>query len=306
MLILPQSYNDEDISTTSSVLNISNSGNIRQDACTSKIVDGESVVEKSSRFGTMISPSTALFSDAFKVEINKRSGEVIDYGSISRWPIGISDSYFHFGARFDEECNGAIYRPTDITKIPNSYVNMNAHVENNLAFPYLVDSYENDFQLSYINSIGALLSLFSTLNQSVPYTMVVTLDSKKGFNITQLNVSKNINKSDFIASMKNNIIVISEITNLFMKECTLENRNIIGFICLHPFGVNIRCKDTDHNLQFMYNTNLSDHIRILQTNDYYEGKNYGKSTLLHSLLELGKPSVLDSLGSVVSENDGGY
>jgi hypothetical protein len=295
---------EEPIETDSkSIINISNSGNVRHDTYKSKVIDGESIFEKQSEFGILVSPSTAIFSDFFKVDIHKDSGEIIDYKSITQWPMGIAKNYFDFGNCEDEETKIVSNTISNLKDISNTYFNYGSLVENNSSIPYFADTFEDDFQISYIDSAGAILSLFSTLNQSIPYSMYILIDSKKGFNIQNLHISTIIDKQKFIAIMKNNMTIIANIVKNLSNVCTKENRHILAYVYIHPFGTNIRCKDVDfNNIEFVYNINLSDNVRILQTNQFHNMKEYSNSCLLNNLLKLGVPVVLDSLNSVLDKN----
>jgi hypothetical protein len=251
---------------------------------------------KQSSFCFMPDKTHIATKDIMSITIDKDTGEIVKYGSLVSWPFGIYPSTHQYG--FINDVSFDVKNINDYSK----FTIANALVEDNSSLCNITTCFEDEFQLKYLPVAGMFLSFFSTIALNYPYVAQFVFDSKVGFNI--VNVYANDTYIDLVKSKIYSYRPL--IANLFLdfkEECEKEKRHIRTYVLVHEWGVVVKIVDSVYKMSMDYHLNLSDNCRTLQANEYYNSKEYGSSNLLHNLLKLGIPTVLETLGSVSTEGE---
>lgn len=229
-------------------------------------IDNEKVI-KSTHFGT-----NNNFYDFIWTETDIKSGEIIN----------IKSSIRDKGPHFNNELPSNYIYPSY-----SNYAIGKSNVVDNSYFQYQIDCYEDDFNLSFTDTVGPLIALLSSSTISIPFRMAIIMDSKMGIMIhNYYDTFKDIDSSGISDTIVTNFMrSLNVIDKRFRHICENEKRNIRILAYIGDFGISIRIIDVDYNITLLYELNNSDHCRILRIIDAYVGSKYVSSEPFGSLYD---------------------
>jgi hypothetical protein len=198
--------------------------------------------------------------------------------------------------------------------IPPNYIapsTINSKIGNyilfdNKNFQINIDVYEDEFNLSFCDTVGLIISLVSSATLSIPFNMQIIIDSNMGINIKDFhNTLKKIEGIDTGFNLiKEFIQNLNIIYKKFKDVCDKENRKLRLYISIGDFGSFINVIDTEYdNIKFLYNINNTDHCRMLRYIDAYVGNNYTSSEQFGTLYETKLMTLVPSLFDTDEEKE---
>ena len=155
-------------------------------------------------------------------------------------------------------------------QVSNGNVNLNSKLSNNIVpSDLIVDSFCDEMNLDYSDSIGNLISILSSSITTLPFRAFICIDSKTGINIKGLTrIFKNgeydeLFKKDFETFIKS----LDVINQRFKDMCQKNNRHLRIYVRLTEIDLYVELKDVEYkDITYNFHFNNSDHSRIMMTN----------------------------------------
>lgn len=249
------------------------------------------VLVKMSHQGSRITPYSVGIDDFVRSEIDLATGEILGFESTIK-SGGSLNSLVENPYFIDP--SGSRIRGLPIVNtaemIPRKgVVHKNHH-------PILfAEIFEDEFNVPFTATLGALQGLLSSIAQMIPFQMVMIIDSEHGVNVTE---AKKPNDGEWNILLRKQMLPFTKSLNAivgeFMETCKRYDEKIQIIVFFHAFGVMIRVKDRSSRHTYEVSMNLSDHCRSLKTLQALD-PHYLSSETLWNLQKTKFPSILSSI-----------
>ena len=291
MLLLPDVYKEQDETLRSiKYATFDKKGNVRLDRIDLKVDKGNRVLERMTHFGKMIG---SLFSiDDFTFSKTDVQTNVIESAEMSVTNGVFGTSHIPYPNNFkgiDGKTkdfgfiNKAIY---DLNELEGYNYRM-SDLSDNVKLPWMANEFEDTLNIEYSGLIGNLSAIITQASMSIPFRFDIIIDSKDGFNIT--NIKEIFNDSEFKDIIKQEIASLGKALNVVTRKLKdigkKEKRHIRIYSSVREFDSYINIIDVDNKIKYTLHLNNSDHARSLFTTISHLGRRWFDTEEFGDLME---------------------
>ena len=291
MILVPDVYKQEDeILRTIKYATFDKKGNVRLDRIDLKSDKGNRILERMTHFGKMLG---SLFSiDDFTFSKTDIKTNVIESAEMSVTNGVFGTSHIPYPNNF----KGIDGKTKDFGFINRAIYDLNelegynyriSDLSDNVTLPWLANEFEDTLNIEYSGLIGNLSAIITQASMSIPFRVDIVIDSKYGFNITNLKeIFKDSEFKDIIKKEIESLGRAISVINRKLKEiCEKEKRYIRIYSGIREFDSYINIQDVDNKIKYTLHLNNSDHARSLFTTISHLGRRWYDTEEFGDLME---------------------
>jgi hypothetical protein len=258
--------------------------------------DGSLIVSRECITGNVAPGGNLEVKDYVNVSVDRDSGDIVDFSMRSDW------SRFGVPSPIVMGTNDVVYTIDDLSPLPkNAMTVVGADIKVNLDLPLVPDWFEDSFQVNYLDTAGAVLSFFTTINLIYPYELHVMIDTDKRIEVLRFESGNGWKNRCETILRKTYMPILARLFIEMREQCRKEGLHLLIFVLNYPFGTYVRIKNKIEGGWITFNLNASENSRVLMTNEHHASNTYFTGQLFHELCKTGVPTVAASIGVISGE-----